>query len=146
GTVFWAFKDGKYMQIVKSMFAMSIRVFLWSLLLIVPGVIKAYQYWMVPYILAENPGIDKDRALEISTRTTQGEKMNIFVLQLSFIGWMLLGAIACGVGVLFVGPYPEATYAELYAALRYKAEKEGICQPGELGVEPAPAAVPQVTQ
>ena len=141
GTLFDGFKNGNYMKNVGKMFAMMIRVFLWTLLLIVPVIIKYYEYWMVPYILAENPDIDKKRALEISSKTTAGEKGNIFVLQLSFIGWMLLGTLACGVGTLFVMPYCESTYAELFGALRYKAEKEGICAPGEIGVEPVVAPV-----
>lgn len=135
-TLFAGFRNGRYMGTVKSMFAMTIRVFLWGLLFIIPGIIKSLEYWMVPYILAENPDIDPKRAMEISSRTTQGEKGNIFVLMLSFIGWMFLGAMACGVGMFFVMPYVESTYAELFGALRYKAEKEGYCMPGEIGMEP----------
>ena len=135
-TLFSGFRDGKYMGSVKGMFGMTIRVFLWGLLLVIPGIIKSLEYWMVPYILAENPDIDPKRAMEISSRTTNGEKGNIFVLMLSFFGWMLLGAVACGVGMFFVMPYMESTYAELFGALRYKAEKEGYCAPGEIGMEP----------
>lgn len=135
GELLYGFKNGKYMSNVKTMFMMDLYVFLWSLLLIVPGIIKALQYSMVPYILAENPNLSTERALEISTRMTDGEKGNIFVLGLSFIGWYLLGVCACGIGVLFVQPYVEATFAELYGAMRWKAVSTGICDKTELGAE-----------
>ncbi|NLC78376.1 MAG: DUF975 family protein, partial [Ruminococcaceae bacterium] len=72
---------------------------------------------------------------EISEKTTQGEKWDIFVLGLSFIGWYMLGILACGLGVLFVNPYSEATYAELYGALRLKAVQTGIATKDEIGAE-----------
>ncbi|MEA4912689.1 MAG: DUF975 family protein [Oscillospiraceae bacterium] len=131
----FGFKNGRYMDNVKTMFMMDLYIVLWSLLLVVPGIIKALQYCMVPYILAENPNLSTERALELSARMTDGEKGNIFVLALSFIGWYLLGLLACGVGVLFVTPYAEATFAELYGALRYKAVQTGVCDKTELGAE-----------
>ncbi len=135
GEALFGFKNGKYMSNVKTMFFMNLYIFLWSLLLIIPGIIKSLQYSMVPYILAENPNISTERALEISTRMTDGEKGEIFVLGLSFLGWYMLGLLACGVGMLFVAPYAQATYAELYGALRYKAVQNGICDKTELGAE-----------
>jgi len=133
GNLFSTFRTGQYLNVVKGMALRTVYTFLWSLLLIIPGIIKGYAYSMVPYILAENPNLNPRRALEISEAMTQGEKMNIFVLDLSFIGWNLLGALCCGVGVLFVNPYVEATYTELYGVLRYKAISQGICHPTELG-------------
>ena len=97
---------------------MNVKVFLWSLLFIIPGIIKSYEYCMIPYILAENPEIEMDRAFEISRKMTKGEKWKIFVLGLSFIGWYLLGLLCCCVGTIFVDPYSEATYAELYQVMR----------------------------
>ena len=135
GLVFSSFKQGQYMNAVKVMFKKELNVFLWSLLFLIPGIIKSYEYWMVSYIVAENPYISKERALEISSRTTDGEKWNIFVLNLSFIGWNLLGMLACGIGTLFVTPYYEATMAELYGALRYKAVVSGFCTRDEIGAE-----------
>ena len=136
GQLFFSFRNGQYWNTVKVMFFRDLQVFLWSLLFIIPGIIKAFEYWMVPYIIAENPNISKERALEISSRTTNGEKWNIFVLGLSFIGWHLLGTFAgCGIGNVFVTPYVEATYAELYGALRYKAVMTGLCSRDEIGYE-----------
>lgn len=131
----FGFKHGKYMDNVKTMFLKNLYVFLWSLLFVIPGIIKSLAYFMVPYIIAENPNISTERALEISEKTTQGEKWNIFVLGLSFIGWYLLGMLACGIGVLFVNPYSQATYAELYGALRLKAVQTGIATKDEIGAE-----------
>lgn len=136
GDLFSAFKKGNYMSIVKTMFMKDLYVFLWSLLFIIPGIIKTYEYKMVPYILAENPGISRERAFEISKNTTYGEKWEMFVLDLSFIGWILLGMVACcGIGVFFLSPYIEATQAELYGALRNKAVVNGFCSPDEIGSE-----------
>lgn len=132
GTVFWPFMRKGYLNVVKTTFLQGLFVFLWSLLLIIPGIIKAYQYILVPYILAENSDIEWQRALELSRKMTDGCKFDIFVLMLSFIGWYLLGMLALGIGTLFVIPYPEATMAELYATLRGKALKSGAASEAEL--------------
>ncbi len=128
----YSFKNGRYMNIIKTMFYTNILIFLWSLLLIIPGIIKGYAYSMVPYILADNPTIHYKRALELSEQMTRGEKADIWVLDLSFIGWYLLGALACGVGIIFVNPYVNATKAELYITLRKKALKNGLFRYEEL--------------
>lgn len=136
GQLFFPFKAGQYGNTVKVMFFKDLQIFLWSLLFVIPGIIKSFEYWMVPYILAENPFISKERAFEISSNATRGEKWDIFVLQLSFIGWFFLGVVAgCGIGSLFVSPYYEATQAELYGALRYKAVMTGLCTKEEIGRE-----------
>ena len=119
--LFWSFKSGRYMNVVKIMFWRELKIFLWSLLFVIPGIIKSYEYSMVPYILAENPQISSERAFELSKKMTHGEKWKIFVLDLSFIGWRILGVLCCGVGEIFLQPYVEATYAELYQVMREKA-------------------------
>jgi uncharacterized membrane protein len=131
GRIFAPFTRG-YLNVVKTMFLQSIIVFLWSLLLIVPGIIKSFQYILVPYILAENPEIEWRRALDLSREMTDGNKFRIFVLGLSFIGWYLLGALALGIGLIFVAPYAEATMAELYAHLRGQAIARGVTDEREL--------------
>lgn len=130
--VFWVFKSGNYFNVVKIMFLMNIKIFLWSLLFIIPGIVKSYEYYMVPYILAENPGIDSARAFELSKEMTRDEKFDIFLLALSFIGWYLLGAITCGIGILFLEPYYQATFAELYQVMREKAFRFNFCNESEL--------------
>ncbi|MBR0483217.1 MAG: DUF975 family protein, partial [Oscillospiraceae bacterium] len=132
GNLFWSFQGGRYMPTVKVMFQRYLEIFLWTLLFYIPGIIKAYEYFLVPYLLGENPNLDKKRTLEISKQTMHGEKMNCFLLQLSFIGWYLLGIIACYFGVLFVVPYYEATMAEFYACMRAKMLATGITSEEEL--------------
>lgn len=131
-TLFSGFHIG-YMNSVKVMVWYGVQVFLYTLLLVVPGIIKSYEYCLVPYLLAENPYLEPRRALELSKLMTDGEKWNIFVLQLSFIGWFILGSLAFGLGNLFVTPYYEAAFAELYAALRAKAFSLGYTDEHELG-------------
>ena len=130
--LFYVFKSGNYLNVVKTMFLLNLKVFLWSLLLLIPGIIKSYEYYMVPYILAENPGISSKRAFEISKEMTNGEKFDIFWLGLSFFGWILLGTLACGIGVLFVEPYIQTTFAELYQVMREKAHNNGLSDFNEL--------------
>ena len=97
-----------------------------SLLLVVPGIIKSYEYRMVPYILAENPGMDSKQVFEISKRMMNGQKMETFILDLSFIGWALVAGITCGIaGVFYVAPYVNATNTELYAFNKVQAYNEG---------------------
>ena len=130
--LFYGYRNGRLKGIIKGMWAVSWRVFLWSLLLVVPGIIKSYEYRMVPYILAENPEIDTLRALQISSDMTRGDKFNLWIMDLSFIGWYLLGMLACCVGSFFVAPYVEASFAECYQYMREKALTEQFASETEL--------------
>lgn len=110
---------GAYSNVVFTMFLRDLYVFLWSLLLVIPGIIKSYEYRMVPYILADNPSIDREEAFELSRRMMDGNKWDAFVLDLSFIGWYILSAFTAGLlGVFYVNPFKFQTDAELYMALR----------------------------
>lgn len=93
-------------------------VFLWSLLLIVPGIIKAYAYSMAFYIKNDNPTYDWKQCLDESQRMMTGNKGKLFLLDLSFIGWILLGALCCGIGTLWVSPYMEAARANFYEDIK----------------------------
>ncbi len=119
------FKKGKYGNIVLTMLFRGVLLFLWTLLLIIPGIIKSYAYRFVPYILADNPEITPKRAIELSNQMTNGQKFDMWVLDLSFIGWYILGLLALGIGVLFVNPYPNQTFAQLYVTLRGDLIKSG---------------------
>lgn len=132
GNIFHGFTAGRYRNVVTAMFLRGIYEFLWTLLLIIPGIVKSYSYRMLPYLLSENPGIPPSRALEMSIAITDGHKWEIFVLDLSFIGWYLLGAIPFGIGILFVNPYYHTTQAQLYVALRAIALDRGILSLSEL--------------
>ncbi|TDO92042.1 uncharacterized protein DUF975 [Halanaerobium saccharolyticum] len=109
-----------YKNIIIALLIRGIYIFLWTLLLIIPGIIKMYQYRFVPYIIAENPEIDHNEALSLSREITDGEKMDIFILDLSFLGWFFLGALFFGIGILFVQPYYDAVNAELYQKLKVR--------------------------
>ncbi len=125
-TLLSPFRSGHYGNVVLTMFLMNLYIFLWMLLFIIPGIIKTYEYFMVPYILAENPGMDRREAFAISKRMMDGEKWNTFVLGLSFFGWIVIDLFTCGIlGLFFVSPYIHATFAELYAYNKVKAYNEG---------------------
>ena len=129
-----AFKKDRYLNVLTVLFLRNIFVFLWTLLFIIPGIIKHYQYYMVKYIVADNSKIDYKRALEISKQMTRGNKWNIFVLELSFLGWYLLGLLPFGLGIYFVNPYFEATKAELYLHLRNEALSQAAIHPEEFSL------------
>ena len=115
----YAFKGGRYLKTVGTSLLADIFISLWSLLLVIPGIIKAYEYRMVPYILADNPNLSAMDCLKRSKEMMKGQKWNAFVLDLSFLGWMLLSGITVGLlGIFYVNPYIQATYAELYLELK----------------------------
>lgn len=125
-TMLEPFQSGHYLHVVGTMFLMQLYIFLWSLLFIIPGVIKSYEYMMIPYILAENPGMDRKEAFAISKRMMDGQKWAAFVLELSFLGWLLLGVLTCGLlGIFWTQPYMNATMTELYMYNKVKAYNEG---------------------
>lgn len=113
--------EGFKKSFVNSMVAnilMSIFIFLWSLLFIIPGIIKFYAYSMTHYIIADEPEIDFMEAIRKSQEMMRGHKFRLFKLQLSFIGWFILGALAFGVGLFFVYPYYQLAHANFYLDIR----------------------------
>lgn len=132
GTLFSVFRT-PYLNVVKVMLLRSLLIFVGYLLFLVPGIIWSYRYRLVPYLLAENPYLTTGRALELSRQMMHGEKLHSFVLELSFLGWMVLAALTLGIGNLFLQPYMEATFAEFYAAMRSKALSYGFSDESELG-------------
>lgn len=96
----------------------GIFVFLWSLLFVIPGIIKGLSYSMSFYILAENPEMSGREALDESMRIMEGHKMDLFVLQLSFIPWILLTSVTCGLAGIYVIPYMTQTVANFYLAIK----------------------------
>lgn len=93
---------------------------------------RGYSWYLVPWLLAENPYLTADRARQLSRDMTMGDKWNIFVLELSFIGWDILASLLFGLGHFFLNPYKQATFAELYAAMRAKAMAAGYSNEQEL--------------
>lgn len=102
----------------KVTFLTGLFTFLWSLLFVIPGIVKAYSYSMSKYVLAENKGKSARECIEVSKKMTNGKKADLFVLDLSFIGWLLLGAVTFGIAFIWVAPYIQATKANVYNLLK----------------------------
>lgn len=117
GSLFDGFKDDFGGNLVLGLLR-DIFVVLWSLLFVIPGIVKAYSYSMAFYIKADHPDYDWRACLDESKKMTKGHKMELFILDLSFIGWLIVGAICFGVGTLWVAAYMQATRAQFYEALK----------------------------
>ena len=118
--IFYLFKLRCMKNATYIMFMRSLYTFLWSLT-IVMGVIKHYEYYMIPYILAENPKIDKDEAFRISKQLMDGNKWDLFCIHLSFAGWKILSIFTFGIwDILFVNPYLSLVNADYYMSLRHE--------------------------
>ena len=116
--VCYAFDRG-YKNSVKVMLFRDLYTILWSLLLIIPGIVKAYEYRMIPYILGENPNMDMKDVFAMSKQMMDGNKWRAFVLDLSYIPWEILGACTLGIlNIFYVEPYRCLTSAGLYQALK----------------------------
>lgn len=113
--LFDGYKD--FTRITFTMLLQGIYTFLWALLLIVPGIIKYYSYRMTMYVLHDNPELKYNGAIERSMQLMKGHKMKLFLLDLSFIGWLLLGILTFGIGLLWVGPYYCGANAAFYCNL-----------------------------
>ena len=116
--LFDPFRSGHYLNGVGVLFLQNLFILLYLLLLIIPGIIKAFQLYMVSFIMAEHPDMHYKDAFRISTEMTHGHKMNIFILELSFIGWYLLSMLTLGLMVPLVSTYRKATITELYEVLK----------------------------
>lgn len=99
-------------------FLVGLFTFLWSLLFVIPGIVKSFSYSMSLYILAENKGKPALECIAESKEMTNGHKMDLFVLALSFIGWGLLVVITLGIASIWVVPYMSATYANVYKSFK----------------------------
>ncbi len=114
GEILWAFRSPHYLNIVKILFLQNIKLFGWYLLLIVPGIIKSYEYSMIPYILSRNPETPSNEVFASTRDLTLGRKSSLFVLDLSFIGWYILGSIPFGIGTPFVKAYETQTKSGIF--------------------------------
>lgn len=98
-------------------FLRSLYVALWSILLVVPGIMKNYSYAMAPFILAEHPELTATQAIDWSQELMEGHKMDLFILDLTFIGWGILAGILWNLGHLALNPYRNASHAAFYRQL-----------------------------
>ena len=124
GVMIDVFKNGNLLNVAITMFLRNIYNALWYIT-IVGGVVKTYEYRMIPYILAENPKIKRKEAFKLSKQMMKGNKWRAFILDMSFLMWNILSVLSFGIlSILYVNPYNSATMAELYMILRGQAIKE----------------------
>lgn len=124
GVIWEVFQNGNWMNVAITMFLRNLYNALWYLT-IIGGVIKTYEYRMIPYLLAENPKIKRKEAFKLSKQMMKGNKWKSFVLDMSFFGWNFLSVLTFGLlSILYVNPYNAATIAELYVVLKKTAIKE----------------------
>lgn len=108
----------QYGRILWAELLKSIYTLLWTMLLIIPGIIKTYSYAMSEFILHDNPELNGEQAICESMRMMQGHKMQLFLLDLSLIGWVLLSYLTAGIGFLFLYPYYNSAHAHFYEELK----------------------------
>lgn len=121
-TLFDGYKD--FLRIFGTLLLQGVYIILWSLLLFVPGIIKSISYSQTYYVMKDNPELSFNAAIERSMAMMEGHKMQYFLLQLSFIGWILLAIISCGILSLLVNPYMCATNAHFYEYVKEEYEKQ----------------------
>lgn len=114
----------------------EIIILLWTLLLIIPGIIKGYEYYFVNHIIHDNPNLDHKQARDLSRRMTDGFKSDLFILDLSFFFWILLEIVTLGIASVYVSPYMDCTKAMCYENLKNNALVEGIARTEEFGIYP----------
>lgn len=125
--VFRPFGRGRFWSSLGTCALMQLYTFLWSLLFVVPGIVKAYSYSMTMYIKAENPEVAPSRAIELSSIMTDGHKGDLFYLHLSFLGWFLLSALTYNIlGIVYVYPYFYAAQAFAYEEIKADAAARGV--------------------
>ena len=118
GGVFSAFKAPCYGKSVGLYLLISIYTFLWALLLIVPGIIKSLAYSLAPYVLADNPELTADQAINRSMAMMKGHKMDLFLMVLGYVGFGLLSLLALGIPLLWLHPYYQAVFAKFYEDIK----------------------------
>lgn len=107
-----------YWHNVNGMLLMNIRIILWTMLFIIPGIIKSFSYAMTPYILAERPELSVSEAIDLSCEMMDGHKERLFGLCMGFIGWGFLAILTLGIGFFWLVPYMNTTIACFYEELK----------------------------
>lgn len=116
----------KWTTAVASRILTSIFITLWSLLFVIPGIIASFSYAMTPFVLAENPGMTATAAITESKILMQGNKWRLFCLELSFIGWYILGVLTFGIAYIWVIPYHQAAMAAFYRDIKPASVHEPV--------------------
>ena len=126
--LFDGFKGDKFTKSLVLYLLESIYIFLWSLLLVIPGIVKSYSYAMSFYIMNDHPEYTATQCLDESRRIMNGHKLDLFCLHLSFIGWIIVASLTCGIGMLWVEPYMQLSQANFYEELKKAEEPKGAYQ------------------
>ena len=122
--LFDGFRGGRYTRVFCALFLVNLFTFLWALLLIIPGIMKAFSYALTPYILLDEPELTARQAITRSCEIMQGRRWKLFCLYLSFIGWGILCLLTFGIGFLWLVPYMNASIAAFYEDARAEYEAE----------------------
>lgn len=122
--LFDGFRGGRYTRVFCALFLVNLFTFLWTLLLIIPGIMKAFSYALTPYILLDEPELTARQAITRSCEIMQGRRWKLFCLSLSFIGWGILSLLTFGIGFLWLVPYMNASIAAFYEDARAEYEAE----------------------
>lgn len=133
-----------YIHHVWGYFLRDVFIFLWSLLLIVPGIIKSFSYAMTNYILVDYPELSANKAIELSMEMMKGRKFDLFYLYLSFVGWWLLCILTLGIGYLWFYPYAQSAQASFYIDVKadYMRRKNSAEAPVAAPVVPVAPLAP----
>ena len=122
--LFDGFRGGRYTRVFCALFLVNLFTFLWALLLIIPGIMKAFSYALTPYILLDEPELTARQAITRSCEIMQGRRWKLFCLYFSFIGWGILSLLTFGIGFLWLAPYMNASIAAFYEDARAEYEAE----------------------
>ena len=122
--LFDGFRGGRYTRVFCALFLVNLFTFLWALLLIIPGIMKAFSYALTPYIIMDEPELTARQAITRSCEIMQGRRWKLFCLSLSFIGWGILSLLTFGIGFLWLAPYMNASIAAFYEDARAEYEAE----------------------
>ena len=124
GNLFEGFRRGRYIRVYCALFLVNALTILWTLLLIVPGIRKAFSYALTPYILLDEPELIAEQAIARSCEIMEGRRWKLFCLYFSFIGWGILSLLTFGIGFLWLAPYMNASIAAFYEDARAEYEAE----------------------
>lgn len=122
--LFDGFRGGRYTRVFCALFLVNLFTFLWALLLIIPGIMKAFSYALTPYIIMDEPELTARQAITRSCEIMEGRRWKLFCLSLSFIGWGILCILTFGIGILWLVPYMNASVAAFYEDARAEYEAE----------------------
>ena len=122
--LFDGFRGGRYTRVFCALFLVNLFTFLWALLLIIPGIMKAFSYALTPYIIMDEPELTARQAITRSCEIMEGRRWKLFCLYLSFIGWGILCLLTFGIGFLWLVPYMNASVAAFYEDARAEYEAE----------------------